>query len=132
MVASSTKNDTSFSPFFMVILFVIWYSFNAGYNVYNATLKVFPLPITIALVQLLVGLFYVLPLWILGVRKVSFQCQLPMRTSYIILFFSMLGAEPFHQRYHFPIANRDIECCWSCRGCNRNVSSGRWILHTCY
>jgi hypothetical protein len=63
--------DSSLSPFFMVILFAIWYSFNAGYNVYNATLKVFPLPITIAALQLLVGMFYVLPLWILGFRKVS-------------------------------------------------------------
>ena len=61
----------SFSPFVLVILFTIWYSFNAGYNVYNSTLKVFPLPITIALLQLIVGLLYVLPLWILGFRKVS-------------------------------------------------------------
>ena len=60
----------SFSPFVMVILFAVWYSFNAGYNVYNATLKVFPLPITIAGLQLIVGLLYVLPLWILGFRKV--------------------------------------------------------------
>jgi len=58
------------SPLVMLALFTIWYAFNAGYNVYNSTLKVFPLPITIAALQLLVGLFYVLPLWILGVRKV--------------------------------------------------------------
>jgi drug/metabolite transporter (DMT)-like permease len=50
-------------------LFVAWYAFNAGYNVYNAYVKVFGFPLTIAAAQLGVGLVYFIPLWILGVRK---------------------------------------------------------------
>lgn len=59
----------SLSTFALVALFAIWYGFNAGYNVYNAKLKVFPLPITMATLQLVVGMAYALPLWILGIRK---------------------------------------------------------------
>lgn len=50
-------------------IFVAWYAFNAGYNVYNAYIKVFGFPLTIAAAQLGVGLVYFIPLWILGVRK---------------------------------------------------------------
>jgi solute carrier family 35 protein E1 len=52
------------------ILFVFWYAFNAGYNVYNAYLKTdFQFPLAIAALQLGVGLLYALPLWVLGIRK---------------------------------------------------------------
>eukprot|EP00981_Chlorochromonas_danica_P004777 scaffold958_cov229-Ochromonas_danica.AAC.18 len=50
-------------------LFVAWYAFNAGYNVLNSKLKVFPFPVTISMLQLVVGLFYSLPLWVLGIRQ---------------------------------------------------------------
>jgi solute carrier family 35 protein E1 len=60
----------------LVILFLTWYAFNAGYNVYNAHCKMFPYPIIISSLQLLIGLFYAVPLWITGIRsppKLSFS-----------------------------------------------------------
>lgn len=46
------------------------YGFNAGYNVFNAYMKRdFPFPLATAALQLLVGMFYVLPLWGLNIRK---------------------------------------------------------------
>ena len=53
----------------MVALFIVWYAFNAGYNVYNAYLKVFKYPLAIAAAQLGVGLLYAIPSWVLGLRK---------------------------------------------------------------
>lgn len=57
----------------LLILFTLWYAFNAGYNVYNSKTKVMPLPIAVSTLQLLVGLVYCVPLWVLGVRKVNFS-----------------------------------------------------------
>jgi Triose-phosphate Transporter family len=54
----------------MVGLFVLWYGFNAGYNVYNAYVKKdFQFPFAIATLQLFIGLFYAVPLWLTGIRK---------------------------------------------------------------
>lgn len=53
----------------LLVLFVCWYGFNAGYNVLNSRLKGFPHPITISMIQLVIGLGYSIPLWILGIRK---------------------------------------------------------------
>lgn len=53
----------------LLVLFVLWYGFNAGYNVYNAKLKVFPYPVTISSIQLVVGYLYAVPLWLLAVRS---------------------------------------------------------------
>lgn len=53
----------------LFVLFVAWYAFNAGYNVLNSKLKVFPFPVTISMLQLVVGLAYSLPLWVLGIRQ---------------------------------------------------------------
>lgn len=54
----------------MVGLFVLWYGFNAGYNVYNAYVKKdFQYPFATATLQLFIGLFYAVPLWLLGIRK---------------------------------------------------------------
>ena len=54
----------------MVGLFVLWYGFNAGYNVYNAYVKKdFQFPFATATLQLLIGLFYAVPLWLTGIRK---------------------------------------------------------------
>lgn len=56
-------------PLKLVGLFVMWYGFNAGYNVYNAFMKVdLQKPWFISTVQLLVGLMYAAPLWATGVR----------------------------------------------------------------
>mmetsp|Transcript_35125 Transcript_35125/g.35761 ORF Transcript_35125/g.35761 Transcript_35125/m.35761 type:complete len:332 (-) Transcript_35125:153-1148(-) len=61
----------------LVMLFLAWYGFNAGYNVYNSYVKqAFQYPAATSVVQLAVGLAYAIPLWIVGVRKVpniSFQ-----------------------------------------------------------
>lgn len=54
----------------MIGLFVLWYGFNAGYNVYNAYVKKdFQYPFATATLQLFIGLFYAVPLWLLGIRK---------------------------------------------------------------
>ena len=66
-MSESTSSSFSVS---LVLLFIVWYAFNAGYNVYNAHCKALGMfPITIAFLQLLVGLVYALPLW-MTVRKV--------------------------------------------------------------
>lgn len=51
--------------------FALWYAFNIAYNIYNKkALTMAPeLTWTVGLLQLVVGLIYVLPLWSLGLRK---------------------------------------------------------------
>ena len=56
--------------FSMLILFVVWYAFSAGYVVYNQKIKIIACPWMIACAQMAVGLTYAFPLWILGVRKI--------------------------------------------------------------
>jgi len=55
----------------LLLVFAAWYAFNASYNVYNQKSKaIFALfPLFVGATQLLVGLSYSLPLWLLGVRK---------------------------------------------------------------
>ena len=54
-----------------MIVVVLWYGFNALYNVLNQEVKkTFPFPYMIATLQLGVGLFFVVPLWVLKIRKV--------------------------------------------------------------
>jgi len=52
-------------------LFGLWYALNIGYNIYNKkVLNLVPsLTYTIAFLQLFIGLVYVIPVWLLGVRK---------------------------------------------------------------
>eukprot|EP01035_Chromulina_nebulosa_P026336 gene26336-34453_t len=52
-------------------LFGLWYALNIGYNIYNKkVLNAIPeLTYTVALLQLFLGLFYVFPVWIFGLRK---------------------------------------------------------------
>lgn len=51
--------------------FFLWYLFNIGYNIYNKkALNALPLPWTVGLIQLSLGLLYVFPLWLFGLRKV--------------------------------------------------------------
>ena len=74
----------------MVGLFVLWYGFNAGYNVYNAYVKKdFQYPFAIATLQLLIGLFYAVPLWALGIRKLP---NLNMEDFLRLLPIAMLNA----------------------------------------
>jgi solute carrier family 35 protein E1 len=51
--------------------FGLWYALNIGYNIYNKkVLNVIPdLVWSVALLQLVVGLFYVIPIWKFGIRK---------------------------------------------------------------
>jgi solute carrier family 35 protein E1 len=52
-------------------LFGLWYVLNIGYNVYNKKVLILApsLTYTVALVQLLIGLIYLLPVWGLNLRK---------------------------------------------------------------
>jgi len=66
LLATITK---ALGPFKLVILFTLWYGFNAGYNVFNAFMKTdFQKPWTSSTAQLLVGTLYVVPQWLAGVR----------------------------------------------------------------
>jgi len=66
---SSSSSIQEISNF--IFLFIIWYSFNAGYNVYNSKTKTaLSYPIFISILQLTIGLIYVVPLWLLRIRKV--------------------------------------------------------------
>lgn len=53
----------------LILVFIFWYAFNAGYNVFNNYVKLeLFYPYAIASSQLVVGLFYAIPLWVLGLR----------------------------------------------------------------
>ena len=74
----------------MVGLFVLWYGFNAGYNVYNAYVKKdFQYPFAIATLQLFIGLLYAVPLWFLGIRKMP---NINMEDFLRLLPIAMLNA----------------------------------------
>lgn len=49
----------------------MWYVLNIGYNIYNKkVLNMVPdLTYSVAFLQLFLGLFYVIPIWALGIRK---------------------------------------------------------------
>jgi len=50
--------------------FALWYLFNIGYNIYNKqALNALAFPWTIATIQMATGIFYFVPLWLLGLRK---------------------------------------------------------------
>jgi solute carrier family 35, member E1 len=67
-IAEPANSSASLQLFF---LFVVWYTFNAAYNVYNQYLKNdLPLPYAVSTLQLVVGMAYALPLWALNIRKV--------------------------------------------------------------
>lgn len=64
---NNLNNDNNALTLFF--LFLTWYAFNSGYNVYNSRLKIFAFPIAISALQLVIGLVYILPLWLLGIRS---------------------------------------------------------------
>lgn len=50
--------------------FALWYLFNIGYNIYNKqALNAMSYPWTIATIQMATGIFYFVPMWLLGLRK---------------------------------------------------------------
>jgi len=50
--------------------FALWYLFNIAYNIYNKkALNVLDFPWTVATIQMTTGVFYFVPMWILGLRK---------------------------------------------------------------
>ena len=70
---AASKDSSIFQKLKLGSLFGLWYVLNIGYNIYNknALNGVGPnLTYTVAFLQLFLGLFYILPLWILGIRKV--------------------------------------------------------------
>lgn len=56
------------SPLMMGIIFILWYGTTAMYNIYNQKMKVFNYPLTVATSQLVIGMCYALPLWLLNLR----------------------------------------------------------------
>lgn len=50
---------------------LLWYALNVGYNIYNKdTCNKFPYPWTVGCISLGAGLLYMLPVWMLGLRKI--------------------------------------------------------------
>lgn len=72
-------------------LFTVWYAFNAGYNVYTQGCKLMPLPWFVSVLQLLVGLVYVLPLWATGLRKMPKLTFSDVLTLLPIICLNALG-----------------------------------------
>lgn len=53
----------------LLLQIAAWYALSGAYNVYNGKLKRFPYPFVISILELAVGAIFVLPLYILGIRK---------------------------------------------------------------
>jgi solute carrier family 35 protein E1 len=72
MAPKDDKKDAAAPTNYLMLglLFIVWYAFNAGYNVYNSKIKSIATPWAISCAQLAVGLLYALPLWVLGIRKI--------------------------------------------------------------
>ncbi|GMH67753.1 hypothetical protein TrVE_jg6809 [Triparma verrucosa] len=74
------------------IYFFLWYSLNIGYNIYNKkVMTALPLPLTMATVQLGAGLLWILPLWLLNIRKKPVLSSSDYKTLLPIVFFHTLG-----------------------------------------
>lgn len=88
------KKPATMSPATLAALFVAWYAFNAGYNVYNGFIKSsYEYPHAIASLQLIIGVVvYAIPLYVLKLRKMpkisfsDFLRLLPVGTSFIDYF----------------------------------------------
>jgi solute carrier family 35 protein E1 len=62
--------DPIFETLKTTSFFALWYLFNIGYNIFNKkALNALPIPWTMALLQLFVGIPYVSVLWATGLRK---------------------------------------------------------------
>merc|ERR1719183_846110 len=68
--AEAKESDGVFETLKTASFFALWYLFNIGYNIYNKkALNALPIPWTMALLQLFVGIPYCLFLWTTGLRK---------------------------------------------------------------
>lgn len=69
-VAEEPKDDSILETLQTGSYFALWYLFNIGYNIYNKqALNAVAKPWTIATIQMITGIFYFVPLWLLGLRK---------------------------------------------------------------
>lgn len=69
-VAEEPKDDSILEILQTGSYFALWYLFNIGYNIYNKqALNAVAKPWTIATIQMITGIFYFVPLWLLGLRK---------------------------------------------------------------
>jgi solute carrier family 35 protein E1 len=68
--AAESKNDLA-KRLKVGGLFSLWFALNIGYNIYNKkVLNLAPsLTYTVAFFQLFLGILYVVPIWLLGIRK---------------------------------------------------------------
>merc|ERR1719238_873172 len=68
--AAAPEEDGIMETLKTASFFALWYLFNIGYNIYNKkALNALPIPWTMALLQLFVGIPYCLFLWTTGLRK---------------------------------------------------------------
>jgi solute carrier family 35 protein E1 len=72
--------------------FMLWYIFNIGYNIYNKrALTMAPkLTYTIAFLQLFLGLFYCVPMWLFKIRKAPELSTEEVKTLLPIAFLHLL------------------------------------------
>lgn len=114
-MSKSSKNSNILE---LLLIFVLWYSFNAGYNVYNAYNKadylildssatkggfmdlfnvsnivpvVVMFPWMMSIFQLVIGLFYSVPLWLLGIREMPALTFDDYKTLFPITFCNSIG-----------------------------------------
>ncbi len=68
---SSNGNDRRSNSLKIGFLFGLWYALNIGYNISNKKLlNLVPnLTYTVAFLQVLIGMIYLLPVWFLGIRS---------------------------------------------------------------
>jgi len=69
-VAEEDSSSSTAETLKVASYFALWYLFNIGYNIYNKqALNALDFPWTIATIQMATGIFYFVPLWLLGLRK---------------------------------------------------------------
>jgi len=63
-ITASTKQTIKVGTYF-----ALWYALNIGYNIYNKkALNIIPAPWTVSAIQMIVGMFVFVPLWVLKLR----------------------------------------------------------------
>mmetsp|Transcript_18397 Transcript_18397/g.24278 ORF Transcript_18397/g.24278 Transcript_18397/m.24278 type:complete len:372 (+) Transcript_18397:75-1190(+) len=74
------------------VYFSLWYALNIGYNIYNKkALNIIPAPWTVATIQMIVGVFVFVPMWILRVRKAPVLSKENIKTLFPIGACHTLG-----------------------------------------
>lgn len=71
LVPRKGKSEASWGEMCRITVYLMgWYGFNVLYNIDNkAALNMLPLPVTISVVQLLIGWFFFIPVWGSGYKK---------------------------------------------------------------